>query len=644
MNISVNLSNPFVLIFLCGTVATFLINHFLEFIDFRARAKNGGSIPAVLQKIPLAVETFDTEKLKNISAYEDAKYFKWCISSVIMMALDLALVLFGFYPFVFNFICSLTGFPSTIANSFCAFFLFMLITAVPSFVLAIPFSLYDEFVLEKKFGFSNMTWKLWITDTLKSLVISLILISLLTFVAAVAFVKFETSWWFILAAVMIAFTFIMQVVYPKFIAPLFNKFSPLEDGEAKDKIMAILDKVGFKNGGLFVMDESKRSGHSNAYFSGFGKTKRIVLYDTLLKSLTPDELAAVLGHELGHFKLHHITKRLFVMIPMEFVVTFLLYKMAHLTGLYNAFGFADITAQNVAGVQFIGIFLASMLWSSISEIVSPVSNIFSRRHEYQADAFGADVCGSPEPLITGLIKLNSENLSELIPPKLYVFWNYSHPTLVERIEKLKGTHLDHVSDNYQNDIIQPFEMKNIPLILDVVVPMWSPQTEDMDSRRFYVEHIVRNNYFENDYHYELIENGSFCASAFFARKADICKADEWYSVESKKYSEKLQSSTKIGKAYIELMDDKVRAYMNDDDIQLTLYVSRKKGCGSKLLNKLCEELRAQGWKNLYLWTDCECNWQWYTDHGYELVSKDVYEPFTEQDGEDYLTYIFRKKL
>ena len=442
MNISVNLTNPFVLIFLCGTVATFLINHFLEFIDFRARAKNGGRIPEALQKIPLAVETFDTEKLKNISAYEDAKYFKWCVSSFFTTALDLALVIFGFYPLVFNFICGITGFPSTIGNSFAAFLLFMILTAVPSFILAIPFSLYSEFVLEKKFGFSNMTLKLWIADTLKSMVIGMILMALLTFIAAVAFVKFETSWWFILAAVLIAFTFIMQVVYPKFIAPLFNKFSPLEDGEAKDKIMAILEKIGFKNGGLFVMDASKRSGHSNAYFSGFGKTKRIVLYDTLLKSLTPDELAAVLGHELGHFKLHHITKRLFIMIPMEFVVTFLLYKMAHLTGLYNAFGFTNITAQNVAGVQFIGMFLASMLWGAVSEIVTPVSNIFSRKQEYQADAFGAKACGTPDHLITGLIKLNSENLSELIPPKLYVFWNYSHPTLVERIEKLNETQID----------------------------------------------------------------------------------------------------------------------------------------------------------------------------------------------------------
>ena len=116
MNISVNFSNPFVLIFLCGTVATFLINHFLEFIDFRARAKNGGRIPEILQKIPLASETFDTEKLKKISAYEDAKYFKWCVSSVFTTVLDLALVIFGFYPFVFNFICGITGFPSTVLS------------------------------------------------------------------------------------------------------------------------------------------------------------------------------------------------------------------------------------------------------------------------------------------------------------------------------------------------------------------------------------------------------------------------------------------------------------------------------------------------------------------------------------------------
>lgn len=216
----------------------------------------------------------------------------------------------------------------------------------------------------------------------------------------------------------------------------------------------------------------------------------------------------------------------------------------------------------------------------------------------------------------------------------------------------------------QNYEIQPFDMKNIPLMLEVVLPMWSPQKWDMAFRRFYVEHIIRSNYFENDYHYQLMEKaentglhesllhelrdsptpGEFCAMAFFARKSDICKAEDWLVLEGKKFPQDQQRSTEIGKSYIELMDEKTRSFMKDDDIQLSLYISRKKGCGSKLLNELCDRLRTQGWKNLYLWTDCECDWQWYTNHGYELVSKDVYEPFTEQDGEDYLTYIFKKAL
>ena len=187
------------------------------------------------------------------------------------------------------------------------------------------------------------------------------------------------------------------------------------------------------------MDESKRSGHSNAYFSGFGKSKRIVLYDTLIKSLTADELASVLGHELGHFKLKHITKRLFVLIPLEFILMLALYLLAQNPNLYTAFGFSGIAASNVSQVQFIGLFLAAAIYGSVSEILSPLINFTSRKNEYAADAFAAEICGTSEHLILGLIKLNSENLSELLPPKLYVFWNFSHPTLIERIRNLKNT-------------------------------------------------------------------------------------------------------------------------------------------------------------------------------------------------------------
>lgn len=191
--------------------------------------------------------------------------------------------------------------------------------------------------------------------------------------------------------------------------------------------------------------------------------------------------------------------------------------------------------------------------------------------------------------------------------------------------------------------IQTFAMENIKQILEVVVPLWSPPIGDMNFKRFNVEYIIRNNLFENDLHYQLVENFEFCASAFFARKGDVCKASDWFTVESKKFSSELLCASEMSRTYIELMDEKTFGMMNDDDIKLTLYVSRKRGCGSKLLNDLCERFKNQGYKNLYLWTDCECNWQWYTNHNYELVCSDVYEPFSSED-EDYMTYVFRKEL
>ena len=436
MNITINFSNPFVLTFLIGTIASFLIHHFLEFIDYKARKKNGGTLPKELQEIP-AANVFDQEKLKKISEYENAKYFAWIPSSVCNLVLDFALILFGFYPFIFDKICLISGFPSSIGSCFVCFFLFMIISSIPGEILSIPFSLYREFVVEKRFGFSKMTFKLWIIDNLKEGILSIILSALLTIVASIFFVKCPSSWWFILAAVLICFTFIMQIIYPKFIAPLFNKFSPLEEGELKENLSDLLQKTGFVSDGIFIMDASKRSGHSNAYFTGFGKSKRIVLFDTLTKTLTADELVAVLGHELGHFKLKHILKRLIFTIPLEFVLLFALYKLAQFTDLYTGFGFANITAQNVSSVQFIGLFLAILIYGSISEIISPITNIFSRKDEYEADKFSVEHCNNKEDFISALIKLNSDNLSELLPPKLYVFWNFSHPTLIERIAALK---------------------------------------------------------------------------------------------------------------------------------------------------------------------------------------------------------------
>ena len=213
------------------------------------------------------------------------------------------------------------------------------------------------------------------------------------------------------------------------------------------------------------------------------------------------------------------------------------------------------------------------------------------------------------------------------------------------------------SQNPQSFKVLPFEMKNIPQILDVVVPMWSPPVGDAEFKRFNVEYIVRNNIFENDMRFELLAGesdnagqtelsavpGEFCSAAFFTRKGEVCKAAEWYDVESKKFPAELGVASEMSKTYIELMDKKTQALMNDDDIQLTLYVSRKPGCGSLLLNELCARLKNNGYKNLFLWTDIECNWEWYVKNGYELMQQESYEPFSEEH-EDYKTFIFRKSL
>ncbi|MCQ2595376.1 MAG: M48 family metallopeptidase [Treponemataceae bacterium] len=433
----VDFSNIFIIVFVAGTIATFLVNQLLEYLDFRARCKNGGKVPEVLKNIEGAAELFNEEKLKKIVEYENAKYFLWLPKSFCGILLTLALVLFGFYPWIFGIVTKITGMPHSFLSVFACYLLFSILAEIPEEILSLPFALYREFSIEKRFGFSKMTVKLWLQDLLKDSVIGLIMNTLLTLCVSFAFCHFAKNWWLVVSFVLLAFVLLIQIIYPKFIAPLFNKFEPLPEGELKDKIAGLLEKIGFKNGGLFIMDASKRSGHSNAYFSGFGKNKRIVLYDTLVNQMTTDELVAVLGHELGHFKLKHITRRLVLTIPLIFAVMFVLFQFTHLPGIYSSFGFS-IEANQIEWVQFLGLTLVSMVWSAVAEILTPFSNISSRRHEYQADAFAAKTLGSGAPLISALVKLNSENLSELFPPAIYVWWNYSHPTLIQRVQALNA--------------------------------------------------------------------------------------------------------------------------------------------------------------------------------------------------------------
>ncbi len=196
--------------------------------------------------------------------------------------------------------------------------------------------------------------------------------------------------------------------------------------------------------------------------------------------------------------------------------------------------------------------------------------------------------------------------------------------------------------------IEPFNHKNLSYILDVVVPLWSSPEWEEDFRRFNVEYIVRNNIFENKYCFELVEEcnskkSNFLSAAFFARKGDVCKADLWFLEKSRLFQKSILENSSKSATFLKLMDERTLGLMNDDDIKLSLFVSVKPGYGSLILEELYSKLKTEGWKNLYLWTDCECNWQWYIKHGFTLVAEDTYLPFCSPDFE-YKTYIFKRKL
>lgn len=420
-----NFSSPFVIIFLAGTVLNFLLENFLEFIDFKNRKTNG-------QKIPQGLEgAVKPETLAKTCIYEDAKYKLWVPENILHTVLSLVLVCSGFYFWLLNFINS-----RITQNSFLILMLFTILASIPSMILNLPFDLYHEFVIEKKFGFSMMTFRLWLLDSLKGFIVNMILIATLFAIMTVIFSKFENSWWIFTGIAYISFSLIISIIFPLFIAPLFNKFSPLEEGELKDRLEKLLQKCGFKSSGLFLMDASKRSKHSNAYFTGFGKSKRVVLFDTLIAQLTPEEIESVLGHELGHFKKHHIIKRLCVMIPVIIAMLYIAFALSRTPAVFEAFGF-DFSAGNWGSVpKFAGIFLLGIIFGGYGIFFGAVNNYFSRKDEFEADAFAKDICGTGQNLATALIKLNTENMSEISVPPIYSLFNYSHPPLPERLRAL----------------------------------------------------------------------------------------------------------------------------------------------------------------------------------------------------------------
>ena len=300
-------------------------------------------------------------------------------------------------------------------------------TAIAS-LLDLPFSLYSTFVIEERFGFNRTTLATFFGDLLKGTLLGLVIGAPLLYVILWLMEKSGNMWWLYAWLVICAFSLFMMWIYPTLIAPLFNKFEPLEEGETLTRIQQLLQRCGFSSNGIFVIDGSRRSAHGNAYFSGFGKNKRIVFYDTLLEMLSDDELEAVLAHELGHFKKKHIVKGMLISFATTFIGLAILAWLMQADWFYTALGVSHPST-------YMALLLFMLVTPPFTFVLQPLLSLFSRKNEFEADAFAASQTDARH-LIRALVGLYRENASTLTPDPLYSAFYDSHPPAPVRIAQL----------------------------------------------------------------------------------------------------------------------------------------------------------------------------------------------------------------
>lgn len=304
--------------------------------------------------------------------------------------------------------------------------------ALISGLIDLPYDYYRQFVLEAKFGFNKMSPRLFFTDILKNTVIGALIGLPLIWVILSLMEKSGDAWWLYAWLVWSGFQLLMLALYPTVIAPLFNKFTPLTDENLRTRIEGLMQRVGFASKGLYVMDGSKRSAHGNAYFSGFGAAKRIVFFDTLLSRLAPEEIEAVLAHELGHFKMKHVVKRIVVMFAISLGFLALLGYLKKQVWFYTGLGVDPMLLGQNDAMALILFMLALPVFTFL---LSPLNSITSRKHEFEADAFAAKHTRSQD-LVSALVKLYEDNASTLTPDPLHSAFYDSHPPASIRISKL----------------------------------------------------------------------------------------------------------------------------------------------------------------------------------------------------------------
>ena len=403
----------FLIVYILGSVADIAI----DLINSFHIKKEGMEVP------PAFKGYIEDSHLKKIASYTSDNTRIAVLKSITGMLLFLAIILYGFLPWVADLVKDMNYIPAGL--------IFFAVPGIIISLIGLPFNYYNVFVIEERYGFNTTDLKTWIIDIIKSLIISLILGGILLSIVFVMITSTGKLWWLWAWGIFLAFQLLMTVIYPTIIAPIFNKFTPIVDSELEEAIRELAERKGISVTGIFQMDAGKRSRHTNAYFSGLGKSKRIVLYDTLIESHDRDEILAVLAHEIGHLKKGHIKKQLFLMSIISLVLFYIAAWMIDWDFMYKSFGFT--------GTPFYaGLFLISILWEPVGFFISPAFMALSRKYERESDRFARDAMDDSRPLINALRKMALDNLSNLNPHPVYVKFNYSHPPITERIEHLES--------------------------------------------------------------------------------------------------------------------------------------------------------------------------------------------------------------
>lgn len=405
--------------FLFWLIIAILVVDFLfeKYLDYLNTTKWSDTLPDEVKGI------YDEEKYRKQQAYQRENHRFGMLTGSFSMVLTLGMFLFFGFALVDSWAWSLTS------SAILAALVFFGILMFASDLVHLPFSVYAVFKIEEKYGFNKTTPRIFVLDKIKGWLVSAIigggLLALIVFI----YQKTGSGFWFYAWVVVSVFSIFMAMFYSNLIVPLFNKQTPLEDGELRDAISDFSKKVGFKLDNIFVIDGSKRSTKANAYFTGLGSKKRIVLYDTLIKDMTTEEIVSVLAHEIGHNKKKHVVQGLIIGLLQTGVVLFILGLLINNPHLSRALGVEQPNFH-------IGLVAFGVLYTPISFFTGIFMNILSRRNEYQADRFAAENY-SAEALASALKKLSVNNLSNLTPHKAYVFFHYSHPTLLQRLDHLK---------------------------------------------------------------------------------------------------------------------------------------------------------------------------------------------------------------